>query len=717
MALRVNIIITSLSFASLVKMIITLGGVRMPVADLMKRFGGRRCHGSDPPPGRSIPAADLRKRRILIVGTPNVGKSVIFNYLTRAYVTVSNYPGTTVEVARGKGKFGGQEYEVIDTPGLYSLVPITEEERVSRDLLLGEKVEIVLHVVDAKNLERMLGLTLQLLEAGLPVILVVNIMDEAERLGLHFDLKLLEERLGIPVVGTVSTTGKGLSLLRRVIAAYVDGDRPGSHLQVDYGDAVERAAARVEGLLSGEYPISRRGLALVLLQGDEKLLKQVGRREGAHKARAVSRAVREELKAWEEEEDAPLEYRVMLRRKEMVENLLKGVISFHRTRRVNLSDWLSDLTMNPVTGVPILVLVLYFGLYQLVGVFGAGTLVDYLETEIFEAQINPVVNRLVTTYIPYQPIQELLALEYGIVTLGIRYAVAIVLPVVGTFFLVFSIIEDSGYLPRLAMLVDILFKRIGLNGRAVIPMTLGFGCDTMATMVSRTLETPRERVIATLLLALAIPCSAQLGVILALLSGNGAALLIWTGFILFVFLFIGYLSAQILPGERPSFYMEVPPLRLPRLGNVITKTYTRMHWYLLEVLPLFVLASVLIWVGRMTGLFETVIRVLEPVVRWIGLPPEAARVFLFGFFRRDYGAAGLYDLHQSGGLNPIQLVVAAATLTLFVPCVAQFTMMVKERGWKTTLAITLFIFPFAFLVGFLINTLLTGIGAGLWLGG
>ncbi len=352
--------------------------------------------------------------------------------------------------------------------------------------------------------------------------------------------------------------------------------------------------------------------------------------------------------------------------------------------------------MNPLTGVPILLLVLYFGLYQFVGVFGAGTIVDFLEAGIFEEFINPWVYNVVSTYIPWHWMQELLANEYGIITLGIRYAIAIILPTVGTFFFMFSIIEDSGYLPRLAMLVDRIFKKIGLNGRAVIPMTLGFGCDTMATMVSRTLETKRERFISTLLLALAIPCSAQLGVIFGLLAGYKFATVVWLVFMVLVFLFIGFLTSKILPGDKPSFYMEVPPLRLPKISNVLTKTYTRMQWYFVEIVPIFIFASVLIWASNLTGIFTVLVGWMEPIVNFIGLPDKAAEAFLFGFFRRDYGAAGLYDLQKAGLLSPRQLVVAAATLTLFVPCIAQFAMMLKERGTKTAIGMVAFIFPFAF---------------------
>jgi ferrous iron transport protein B len=369
--------------------------------------------------------------------------------------------------------------------------------------------------------------------------------------------------------------------------------------------------------------------------------------------------------------------------------------------------------MNPVIGVPILLIVLYVGLYLFVGVFGAGIVVDFIEGTLFGEWINPWVTDTVNSIIPYQALADLFVGEYGVITLGLTYSIAIVLPIVGTFFIIFSIIEDSGYLPRLAMLTDRIFKLIGLSGRAVIPMVLGFGCGTMATVVTRTLETRRERVITTLLLALAIPCSAQLGVILAILSGNGMALLIWGLVMGFVLLFVGFLASRIIPGDSGSFYTEIPPLRVPKVSNVLSKTLARMQWYFMEVIPIFILASVLLWIGDQTGLFDIIIRGLEPVVRAIGLPSETAVVFLFGFFRRDFGAAGLYDLNSSGILLGVPLVVAAVTLTLFIPCVAQFGVMLKERGVKTAMAIALFIVPFAFLVGFVLNRILIGLGVSL----
>lgn len=457
--------------------------------------------------------------------------------------------------------------------------------------------------------------------------------------------------------------------------------------------------------LKNTYQISKKSIALLLLQGDEEIHRLVQEKEQTyHKIKRITEDISSTF-------DQPLNYIISMKRQQYTNGLLAETVN---ERSVKSHSWfqetLNRISINPITGVPILLLVLYFGLYQFVGVFGAGTLVDFLEGDIFEKYINPTVNAWAAEFIPWPAVQDLIANDYGIITLGIRYAIAIILPIVGTFFIAFSIIEDTGYLPRLALLVDRIFKSIGLNGRAVIPMTLGFGCDTMATMVSRTLETKRERVIATLLLALAIPCSAQMGVILALLSGAPKALAVWALFILLVFLLIGYLTAKLMPGEKPSFYMEVPPLRLPSLSNVLIKTYTRMQWYFVEILPIFILASVLIWAGRLTGLFDLVIKALHPVMRLIGLPPEAAVAFLFGFFRRDYGAAGLYDLQQGGILTTTQLVVAAATLTLFIPCIAQFSMMIKERGLKTALAIAGFVFPFAFLAGYFLNRFLMLVG-------
>ena len=642
--------------------------------------------------------AEIGLKKLVMVGSPNVGKSALFNRLTGSYVVVSNYPGTTVEVSRGKCRIGSEEFAVEDTPGMYSLLTITEEERVSRDILMAGGADVVLHVVDAKNLKRMLSLTLQLIEADLPVVLVLNIIDEAERLGIRIDTALLEQKLGIPVAAISALSGQGVDTLKEKIVSYRHSENTP---EIFYGEAIEGAVNALAPLMPADRGLSQRAQALLLVQGDAAIARDERELEG--RSTDFLDATLAELEA---RLDEPANYVVSMGLHDSAVRICDEAFTPPTGRGKSFATRLGQWTMRPLTGVPLLLLVLYFGLYKFVGEFGAGTLVDFLEADIFEAYVNPWINGLLTAYVPWEPLRELIGMDYGIVTLGIRYAIAIILPIVGTFFIAFSIIEDTGYLPRLALLVDRIFKKIGLNGRAVIPMTLGFGCDTMATMVTRTLETKRERIIATLLLALAIPCSAQLGVILGMVAAKPAAMAVWAGFMLFIFLFIGFLTARLMPGDRPNFYMEVPPLRMPRPGAVFMKTYTRMQWYFVEILPLFILASLLIWLGNITKTFDVVVSWLSHVMGWIGLPKEAAVAFLFGFFRRDYGAAGLYDLQQAGALTGNQLAVAVITLTLFVPCVAQFLMMKKERGLKMACAMALFIFPFAFAAGGLVNALL-----------
>ncbi len=642
------------------------------------------------------------EKKIILVGNPNVGKSVVFNTLTGSYTTVSNYPGTSVEVSRGQCEIDGENYQVLDTPGMYSLLPITEEERVARRILLEESPYIVLHVIDARNLERMLPMTLQLIEAGLPVVLLINIMDEAERVGMHVDVALLQEKLQIPVVGgAMGRAKRGLWELRDAIR-----DFKVSKATFNYATDLEKDIHGISSLMQGDYTLDRRSLTLMLLQRDEEIAERVKDREGA-RYESIEKAVNDTIF----DRRVDLHLRISLERKRVCKGLLDGVITQQEGDRQTFADRLSNWTMNPWTGIPLLLIVLYMGLYQFVGVFGAGTIVDFLEGTLFEEYLNPWVIGLCNQYIPWYWLNELLVGEYGLFTLGVRYAVAIILPIVGTFFIAFAVIEDSGYFPRLAMLVDRVFKKIGLNGRAVIPMVLGFGCDTMATVVTRTLESTRERIIATLLLALAIPCSAQMGVILGLLSGVPGALMAWMASMVGVFLLVGFLAAQIVPGERPMFYMEIPPMRLPQFQNVMIKTLTRMQWYFMEIFPLFMIASVLLVAGKLTGALEWLVGMFNPVMRLLGLPNEASAAFIFGFFRRDFGAAGLYDLQTDGLLDPVQLTVAAVTLTLFVPCVAQFLVMQKERGWKTSLAIFFLVTGMAFAVGWSLNKflLMTGI--------
>ncbi len=642
--------------------------------------------------------------KVAVVGCPNVGKSVLFGCLTGRYVSVSNYPGTTVEVTRGLGRWGGLTFEVADTPGLYSLTCITDEERAARRLLMQEKPDWLIHVADGKNLDRMLPLTFQLVEAGFPILLVVNMLDEVRAAGLEVDEAALSRRLGIPVIGAALTKGQGVAEVKEFLAR--ESGRPPAPLVPAYDAQTEAALGAITPRMRGLYAISNRAMALLALQEDPEILELV-RDEELDRWPAIRRVLEEGNLLVQ-----PLRQRPPLAAHRLARAVAAACVHEVSRPRLSAGQILGDLLLRPLVGLPVLAAVLYFGLYRFVGGFGAGTLVDALDRALFLDLVNPLLDRTVDALLASDIWRELLAHEYGVLTLGVRYAVAIVLPIVGTFFVAFAILEDSGYLPRLALLADRLLKPLGLSGRALIPLTLGLGCGTMATLVTRTLETRRERVLATFLLALAVPCSAQLGVVLGVLSSRPFALAVWAATVVAVLVAGGTLASRLIPGQAAPFFMEVPPLRFPSPRNIWRKTTARMVWYFKEVLPVFLAASVVIWLGRLVGLFPLALSALAVVCRWLGLPKECSLVFLFGFLRRDYGAAGLHDLAPN--LPTAPLVVAAVTLTIFVPCLAQTVLMFKERGPKVALVIIGVVFPLAILGGYLLSQVIVLVGGASW---
>jgi ferrous iron transport protein B len=631
--------------------------------------------------------------RLVLVGAPNVGKSALFGRLTGIYAVVSNYPGTSVEVTSGTLTAGDRRVEVVDTPGMYSMLPVTEEERVARASLLGG-THTVIHVVDASHLERSLPLTLQLLSLGHPVVVACNVLDEARAAARAPDLTLLSDRLGVPVIGTVATTREGVDqLMAQALAAGPPVD--GWALPEPFSSLVSRVG-------------TDRLVAELALSGDAEIERDA--REGPAGCWEEACAARDAR--WGGAE--PFAVAVAVARRRMAVALLDGVLPAGDGGALQEGGrWaraLDRLVLSPWTGFIVVGLVLYLGFYKFVGGLGAGTAVDWLDRVVFGRLIAPAADALARRAIPWQAVRDLVTGPYGLLNLGLRYAFAIVLPIVTAFFLVFALLEDSGYLPRLALLLDRALKRLGLSGRAVIPLVLGFGCNTMATLVTRTLESRRERLIATLLLALAIPCSAQLGVVLGILSVWPAAVVVWALVLVLVFLAVGRLAAVLLPGESPSFYLELPRLRWPQPLNVLRKTGTRVRWYFAEILPLFLLASVLLWAGDLTGLLQRATGLLVPLVRLVGLPADAAPAFLYGFFRRDFGAAGLYELARKGLLTPASLTTAAITITLFVPCIAQFLMMKRERGLRVAAAVLVVATVVAFAVGGLVGWLLRAVG-------
>jgi ferrous iron transport protein B len=667
-------------------------------------------------------------RKLILIGNPNVGKSVIFGAMTGRYVTVSNYPGTTVEITSAPATIDGLAREVVDTPGTNGLVPQSEDERVARDILLDSPGADVVQVGDLKSLRRVLLLSLQITEYGLPFTLCLNMSDEASDHGIDVDVDALSAMLGINVVATSALRRWNLDALRKAAV------RPKlSTFKASFALPIERGIDRISKLLP-EMGVSPRGVAVAILSGDATISEFLARHLSKAEVAQVEQ-IRDEVQAHVSD---PLSYAINRDRLLVVDRIVEAVYSRRVVKMDGTRAWLGAMTMHPVWGVPFLLAVLAFA-YWFVGLLGAGVLVDFVENSIFNAYINPWAMKLFDFVAPFPHthvveqgvmtsayrltgavsgigafakfVHDLLVGPYGVITMALTYAIAIVLPVVATFFIFFGMLEDSGYLPRLAVMLNRVFRTMGLNGKAVLPMVLGLGCDTMATLTTRVLETKKEAIIVTLLLALGVPCSAQLGVIMAMLGPlSFLAVAIWGGTIGGTIFIVGWLSSKIVKGDASDFVLEVPPIRAPKITNILIKVAARTEWYLREAVPLFVVGTLVLYLLDLTGALISLQHWLSPlVVGALGLPAEAANSFIIGFLRRDYGAAGLFMMQRNGLLNPIQTVVSLTIITLFIPCVANFLMIVKERGMKVGLTMAGFIVVYSFGIGWAMNSILTSL--------
>jgi ferrous iron transport protein B len=635
--------------------------------------------------------------KVILIGNPNVGKSVIFGLLTGQYVTVSNYPGTTVEVSYGNISLGEIRYTLIDSPGVNNLTPMSEDEKVTRDILLKEKPAAVILTADAKNLKRALMLLVQLSEMELPCILDLNMEDEAKARGIEIDYDKLSDILNIEVVGTVAPQRIGISRLKEAIL------KPGfPSLEMKYHPVIEEYASKISVILP-DAPIAARSIALMILSGDESLKDWLVTNLSAANIKKIEDLRDEAFSKLR----SPVSYEISNTRIRFSENIVAQVQKQSKTRAGAVIRKLDQWTMHPVLGIPVFLLAVAC-FYAFVGKLGAGVLVDFFQNIIFGRYLSPAIQKSVTVLLPAGLIRDMLISQYGIFTMALTYAVGIILPITTTFFIAFGFLEDSGYLPRLAVMSDKAFRYLGLNGKAILPMILGLGCGTMAAMSTRILETKREKIIATFLIALAIPCSAQLGVVFGMLGLMSVrAALWWSGCIILVLMLAGYLASRFVPGERPDFFMELPPLRIPSMGNILMKTLSRIEWYLKEAVPLFVIGTLFLFVlDRMQALGRLEAMASPVIVHFLGLPAKTTEAFLLGFLRRDYGAAGMFDLARQGLLNENQAIISLVTLTLFVPCLANFFMIIKERGAKTAALMMALIIPFALLVGGALNFIL-----------
>lgn len=595
---------------------------------------------------------------IVLAGNPNVGKSVVFNAFTGTYVDVSNFPGTTVELLRGR--FG--DIDVVDTPGVYGVSSFNDEERVARDIILTG--DVVVNVVDAVHLERDLFLTLQLVDMGKRMVVALNMADEARRRGVAIDRDLLEDLLGVPVIETVAVSGRGLEELKSAIGCARAGHA--DHLIED--DLAELAAT-----------VGSRAEALMVLEGDLVVserhgLEPHGRRD-----------------------------EIYLRRRERVDDICGHVIS-ETTQGASFSAKLSQWMMHPITGIPLL-----FGLlcvmWVVLGQWIAGGLVGILEETIMLGYYVPFIERVVgSLFAPESAPYQILAGEFGVLTMTPTYLLGVILPLVAGFYILLALLEDSGYLPRIAALADRALTFVGLNGRAIIPIILGLGCVTMGMLTTRILGSKRERLIATALMAIAVPCSAQIAVITGLMARTGMLYsFIYVALLLLIFGLVGTALNRFVPGESTDLLIDLPSLRIPRLDNVLRKSMTKVWHFMREVTLFFAVGAVLISVLQVTGALDWVIRVAAPLtVGWLRLPAEAATAFVMGFVRRDFGATGFFQM----SLTDPQLLVGMVTITLFVPCIASALVILKERGWAYFVGVFAGSVVVAFLVGGLLARVL-----------
>uniref|UniRef100_A0A7V0Z4Q1 GTP-binding protein n=1 Tax=candidate division WOR-3 bacterium TaxID=2052148 RepID=A0A7V0Z4Q1_UNCW3 len=576
---------------------------------------------------------DYKIKKILLVGNPNVGKSVIFSRLTGVDVIASNYPGTTIDYCRGCAGYGNKRIEVIDVPGTYSLEPTTPAEEVTVQMLnkaIEEGESIIVNVIDATNLERNLNLTLQLLKKNIPMIIALNLWDEAKHTGIEINFKKLEEILGVSVIPTVAVTGEGIREL------------------VNRLDEAKRGQLKFK---------------------DEERWHVVGQ--------------------------------------------IISQVQVIKHRHHTFLERIGDLTINPWSGLPIAVILLFL-IFQLIRFIGEG-IINFLSDPFFNNLYKPVMLSFSKILGGSGIIHNILIGElingdidfgqsFGILTTGLYVEFAQVLPYVLAFYFVLSFLEDSGYLPRLAVLLDKFLHFFGLHGMAIIPMLLGLGCNVPGTLSTRILETKRERFIAATLMAICVPCMALTAMIFGLVGKFGArGLFPVFGTLFIVFVIGGFLLKLIFKGESPEIFTEIPSYRIPYFPALMKKLWMRVKWFIIEATPFVLLGVFIANLFYSLGIFNFLAKIIGPVVVYVlSLPAEATIALLLGFLRKDIAVGMLVPLN----LTLKQLIIASTVLSMYFPCVATFSVFIKEFGIVDTLKATGIMLLTAFIVGGILNIIL-----------
>lgn len=633
------------------------------------------------------------KKKIAIVGPPNVGKSTLFNKFSRSYSVVANYPQTTIETFRKDVTFAGGRFELIDTPGLFSLYGVSEDEAVARAVLLNEQPDLLIFCGDATNVKRTLIMLTQVLEMELPTVFCLNKMDEAGRKGISIDRERLAQGVGVPLAVTAAVQGAGLKELEGS-ARHIT---PRQAL-LRYTPAVEKALDEMKGI----FPVSDtppRGLLLMLLLEEGEAAATLAKRYGGELA-AKAEAVRERL--YQTGSSLLVKNAVFKAREEWADVLIATAVHRNPAGLKSMASEAARFSRHPLFGIPLLFGVLWVTFYGVARISTA--LAAFLDLLIF-APAAAFIGRLA----PNDFMREFLVGNFGIITMGVFNAIGTVVPILLVFFLIINFLEEVGYLPNLGVLLNRMLAPMGLSGKAVMPMVLGFGCNTIATMASRMLETKKERIIASFLIALGVPCAVQLGVLLAILAtAPFSALLIVIASIMLTQVGVGLLLNRLIPTQRRAdFIMDLPTFYVPNWGNIARKTYFRIKWFLDEALPIFVAASLFMFMLEKTGMLAIIERWGRPVVTgMLSLPAKSMEVFILVLARREIGALHFKDMVDTGLMDYTQTVVGLVVITLFIPCASNTMVMVKELGLRWAAAINVVIIAIAIAVGGGVNLLM-----------
>jgi ferrous iron transport protein B len=639
--------------------------------------------------------ADKADLTVALAGNANVGKSVVFNQLTGVDQIVGNWPGKTVERAEGTLLHDGLKVRIIDLPGIYSFSTYSMEELVSRDFIALEKPDIVVNVVDASALERNLFFTIQLLELNAPLIIALNQIDLMEKKKISIDYLGLEKILGVPVVPTVAIKGKGISELTKQIMCMADQSR--APPTIKYGREVEERIEKLTSLLGSiETGYPRRWLAIKLLERDEEIVKFI---EGLDRTRTlvqVSEALSNEL---EEIHGEPSGVVLSAERYKIADEIARKVQKI-RTEEDTLTDKLDRIALHPILGYLVIIGVVG-GLLAwtfIIGTAISGALESaFRSLDRFGPVISPVVSPMISG-----PLMDIL---WNGAFAGFVAGITLIIPYVLPFYIILAAIEDSGYLTRISLMLDKGMHKLGLHGKAIIPLILGYGCNVPACFSCRIMETPKQKLIAAFLVSL-VPCTARTVVILGLVA---AFVNVWWAMALYVFdiiliILLGRIAFKVVPGESVGLIMEMPNYHVPSANVVLKQTWARTKSLLWVVFPAYIIGSAVLQVFYAAGWLNPINDFLSPItVGWLGLPAAVGILLIFGIVRKELTLLMLAVIFQTlnfaSVMSSVQLIVLALVTMIYIPCLALILSMGKEFGWRKALGITAFEVVFAIFLG------------------